>query len=186
MDILSTFGERLEEMMFECGLSSYDVAGRTNIDVSGIRRYLRKASLPNLFNALKLADLFACSLDYLFGRTDDSYKTKFLPCPDFSERFKEVLQENNCTRYRLNKDTHIAERCIECLPWKILSSLPIISIVRSIIWSAEKHKKGNRFQVSFLRFQLNRSNPTAFKNSRAISMLPILLGCTLSQTTEAE
>ena len=113
MDILSTFGERLEEMMFECGLSSYDVAGRTNIDVSGIRRYLRKASLPNLFNALKLADLFACSLDYLFGRTDDSYKTKFLPCPDFSERFKEVLQENNCTRYRLNKDTHIAERCID-------------------------------------------------------------------------
>lgn len=103
MDILSNFGERLKELLNYSEIRETDLSLAVGIDISQIRRYLRKECIPTLSNALKLADYFRCPLEYLFGRVDDFTEANYPPCPPFCIVFRTFLKENRCTRYRLSK-----------------------------------------------------------------------------------
>lgn len=58
--------------------------------------------------AVKIADYFNCSLDYLFGRTDDYKNSDHTECPPFSVQFRKVLAEQKVSQYRLIKDKVIS------------------------------------------------------------------------------
>ena len=65
-----------------------------------------------LFNqiiAIKLADYFNCTLDYLLGRKDENYATEFKPCPEFGKHFDDICKKLKVSRSRLHDDTNIAE-----------------------------------------------------------------------------
>lgn len=58
-----------------------------------------------LNTAVKLADYFQCSLDYLFGRTDlDTPICKAKECPPFDVQFRKVLTEQKVSQYVLLKN----------------------------------------------------------------------------------
>lgn len=107
MDILANFGENLTELMFDNKISPEQLAKAIGIDFSEIYRYQRKEYLPNLSNAVKLADYFNCSVDGMLGLSPLRTDVKFKPAPPFSERFRVLLTENNTTRYRISKKTKI-------------------------------------------------------------------------------
>ena len=84
-----------------------------NIDRSTITKYKAKRSYPKLQFAIKIADYFGCSLDYLFGLTDDYKKKTYLPCPPFYQVFQELLKSRNCTRYRLFIDLDFDDQIVD-------------------------------------------------------------------------
>lgn len=61
---------------------------------------------------VRLADLFDCSTDYLLGRETEKYPRVFFSCPSFQERLPILCQQLNITKYKLQKDTGIAESAI--------------------------------------------------------------------------
>ena len=70
MELLKIFSERLSELLFEKNLTPERFSKIININLSNIYRYLRKESVPELQNSIKIANYFNCSLDFLFGLTD--------------------------------------------------------------------------------------------------------------------
>ena len=124
MDILSKFGETLDELMTIKDLSATELAKQIGVDRSTITKYLVKRSLPKLQYALKIVDYFGCTLDYLFGYTDDYKERKYLQCPPFYQVFQQLLKSRNCTRYRLSVDLEIHDQIVD--DWYYGRSIPSI------------------------------------------------------------
>ena len=68
---LISFSERLSELMFDAANITTDKLGEA-IGTSGalVRMWRLGKNIPSLANAVKIADFFNCSLDFLFGRSD--------------------------------------------------------------------------------------------------------------------
>jgi len=105
MEILSNFVETLSELMNEKNLTT-DALGKA-IRVSGANvRYWKEGKYQlHLSNALKLADYFECSLEFLMGRTHTRLDFMPCPCPPFHDRLMQVMKEYDKSRYRIVKDT---------------------------------------------------------------------------------
>lgn len=101
MIILSNFAERLEELMFEKNMSVSDMAKALKSDASTIYKYLNAKKLPSTHTAVKLANIFDCSVDYLLGRTEKNYKQTFHEPPPFCERLNFLLTHFKTTQYKL-------------------------------------------------------------------------------------
>ncbi len=113
MDILTSFGENLSDIMFDRNLTAELLAAAVNIDRSVIYKYLRKECLPSLENIIVLADYFECSVDYLLGLTTvNGFVSKKVAQP-FSERFKELLNSRGLTRYKFLKQIHFAKQSVD-------------------------------------------------------------------------
>ncbi|MDE7191031.1 MAG: helix-turn-helix domain-containing protein [Clostridia bacterium] len=107
MDILSNFGETLKELISMRNINTVELEAQTNIDCTSYSKYLNKKVIPTLPNAITIADFFGCSLDYLFGLTNEFEKENYLPYQPFSKSFQEILKSHKCTRYRISKDLGI-------------------------------------------------------------------------------
>lgn len=105
MEIMSKLSERLKELMFDCGQMKSEALA-TTLGVSGptVRRWLNAQSDINLTNAVKLADRFECSIDYLAGMSEIDRKVTPRPLPSFYENLRKVMAECGVSRYRLSKD----------------------------------------------------------------------------------
>ncbi len=108
MDIITSFSENLAELIDDCKLTVEQFAKTVDIAYSEVYRYLRKEYLPILSNVIKIADRYHCSVDYLLGFIPYPENTDFIITPPFNIRFKQLLEEFNITRYRLNKATDIS------------------------------------------------------------------------------
>ncbi len=105
MEIMSKLSERLKELMFDCGqIKSEALAARLGISGPTVRRWLNAQADINLENAVKLADFFECSIDYLAGMSEVDRKVTPRPLPPFYENLRKVMAECGVTRYRLSKD----------------------------------------------------------------------------------
>lgn len=103
------FVERFSELLDEAGKNAFTVSKEIGCGNSTLSHYLTKRHLPKLNIAIKLADYFNCTLDYLLGRKDENEATKFNACPDFGTRFDNICKELDVSRYRLHEDTKISE-----------------------------------------------------------------------------
>lgn len=68
---MEEFEERLRICRHEAGLKQQEVAEQLGIIYRTYRRYETGETKPDISVAVKLADFFHVSLDYLTGRTDD-------------------------------------------------------------------------------------------------------------------
>lgn len=122
MDILSNFSETLSELILMHNLNSTKLSKQLNIDRSTLTKYLAKRSFPKLTYAITIADYFGCSLDYLFGLTNEYNKKTYLPCPPFYQVFQETLKSHNCTQYRLYTDLNFNDKSV--IAWYKGKSIP--------------------------------------------------------------
>ena len=94
---MSNFAESLKELIFDCNYDQKTLAISLGISASRITDYLKNEKLPTVENAIKMADFFHCSLDYLLGRTDDFEKKEYFSCPPFPQRLNELKIHFGCT-----------------------------------------------------------------------------------------
>ena len=63
---LSNFVYTLKELLIENGITQSELAERLNTEPSTISKYLKEKQYPDIEMAVKIADYFGCSLDFLF------------------------------------------------------------------------------------------------------------------------
>lgn len=83
--IMNEFQERLQELLEENNLSRLQLAKSLNISSTTINGYFNNGYYPNIEIAIKMANYFNCSLDFLFGLSDIN---------DFSNRNNKTFFEN--------------------------------------------------------------------------------------------
>lgn len=107
---LSMFSERLKELMYYHGeIKSEELAKQIGVSGVAVRGWLNGENEPKLSTAVQLSDLFACSLDFLAGRTAKDEEIKQRPLLPFYARLREVMQKENISRYAVTRDTAVKD-----------------------------------------------------------------------------
>lgn len=110
MEYLSNLPDRLKNLMFDKGeIKPNRLGEELQIAGSSIREWLRGESIPSLANALKIADYFCCSLDFLSGRSEKDEEVKPRELPPFYQRLREVMKREGVTRYRISHNSRIRD-----------------------------------------------------------------------------
>jgi len=98
----------LEELMKKNSLTVADLAKKVGMDYKQISNYTNGVYFPNLASAIRIADFFNCSLDYLCDLSSEETPKKYNK-PDylFYPRYKTLLEDRQITHYKLAKNTGI-------------------------------------------------------------------------------
>lgn len=105
---MTEFQERLSELLEENNLSRLKLANIINITSTTINGYFNKNYYPTIDIAIKMANYFNCSLDYLFGLTDKRNKVN-LNNQDFLHNFNLLLNENKLSISKAMKYLQMSE-----------------------------------------------------------------------------
>ncbi|MCL2860904.1 MAG: helix-turn-helix domain-containing protein [Firmicutes bacterium] len=103
-----TFSERISDLMAEKEVKSNELAAIIGVNATTITDWKRGKYHIHLTHAIKLADFFECSLEYLMGRSEDFSDFKSKKSPPFYTQFLSVMAECNCTTYRIRRDSGIS------------------------------------------------------------------------------
>ena len=126
---MENFIEILKDLIDEKGLSLRQIAKESGVNVMQLSRYL-KGSTPTIDVVLKLAVYFNCSLDYLFGlsqeKEEGKYKTINYDMSKFLNNYQSILKENNLSNYKFMKNSSFDESVIR--HWKA-GSKPRLNII---------------------------------------------------------
>lgn len=109
MENLSSFPERLKELMAFREVRADEVAAAIGIHKTNVRAWMRGDSLITLRNAVKLADYFGCSLDYLAGISDVYEEVTPRELPPFYDRLRAIMASRGVTRYQFSRETSIQD-----------------------------------------------------------------------------
>ena len=128
MENLSIFPERLKELMFDRGeMRSEALGAAIGVHGTNVRAWLNGTSLITLENAVKLADLFSCSLDYLVGRKEQDEKVVPRELPPFYEHLRKVMEEKKVTRYQIVHNTEIYD--VYFTKWKKGAKPDLVTVI---------------------------------------------------------
>ncbi len=110
---MDTFSEILKDLIIDKNLSLRSVAKSSGVSASQISKYLN-GSIPSVYVAERLANYFNCSLDYLFGLSDnknlDSYGE--VDISKFVSRYEELLKLCGTTNWKFCKKNNLNEALI--------------------------------------------------------------------------
>lgn len=109
MRIIVHFGERLAQLMFEKNLNDKQFSKAVGLSAATVCLWRTGRQNISLSNALKLANFFNCSLDYLVGRSENSAEYKAVDCPPFYSRLIEIMKSRNISRYRIVRETKLSD-----------------------------------------------------------------------------
>lgn len=109
MEHLSYFGDCLKDMLDEYNLTIKQLSELTGIKQSRLYDFINKLHAPSLANAVKIADVFHCPLDFMFGLRNDFEPKEYLQYGSVSNRVKAAMDESKISRYQLSKLTGISQ-----------------------------------------------------------------------------
>lgn len=124
---LSNFVYTLKELLIENGITQSELAERLNTEPSTISKYLKEKQYPDIEMAVKIADYFGCSLDFLFLLKDRKSNEHFHECPPFNERFLYLLDSFHISRYKLQQKTNISKSAMYY--WQIGKTNPTMDSI---------------------------------------------------------
>lgn len=126
---MDTFIDNLKDLIDETGLSLRQLAKKSGVSAMQYSRYLN-GSIPTIDTTLKIAKYFNCSLDYLFGLSEDKnnkrYKTYEYDIYSFLDNYQKLLDENKISHYKFMKNSEYDESVIR--HWKA-GSIPRLDII---------------------------------------------------------
>lgn len=105
---MNEFQERLQDLLIENDLSRLQLAKRIDISFETLNGYFNKDFYPELSIAIKIANYFKCSLDYLMGVSQE-YTNGEKNDLTFVETVKKLLKENNLSIEKLMKEINLSE-----------------------------------------------------------------------------
>ena len=96
------------DLIYENNLTISDLSRKIGMDYKQLSNFVKGKYAPSLKSAIKLADFFGCSLDFLCGLSDHFSVHEYSE-PDymFYNRYKQILSERGITHYKLAKKTGI-------------------------------------------------------------------------------
>ncbi len=83
----------------------------------------RGDSVPSLINLDKLSRYFNCSMEYLFGRTEDFGENNYEEMKPFDKQLKKIMKEKRVTQYKMIKKDNICSSN-HFHKWNKLKSIP--------------------------------------------------------------
>lgn len=126
---MEVFIENLKGLIAESNKSLRQLASESGVSAMQYSRYL-SGSIPTIGVTIKIANYFNCSLDYLFGLSDEEENNKYttfnFDINLFIENYNELLKQNNTTNYKFMKQGGYDESIIR--HWKG-GSLPRLDVV---------------------------------------------------------
>lgn len=105
---MNNFQERLQDLLIENNLSRLQLANAIGISSTTINGYFNKNYFPQIEIAIKIAKYFNCSLDYLFGLSDNIEIVNNNEC-DFITNFNNVIKTNNLSIAKAMKELNMSE-----------------------------------------------------------------------------
>ena len=105
---MNKFQETLKELLDEKSLSRLALAKILNISSTTINGYFNNGYYPDIKIAVKIAKYFDCSLDYLFGFSDQrkNFETNK---NTFINNFTTIIKENNLSIAQAMKALNMSE-----------------------------------------------------------------------------
>lgn len=109
MDYMTSFAERLKELMTEKNLNAPALAKEIGANRTTVSELLRGNYLPSTEHLIALVEYFDCSADYLLGLVEFPPENgRYQPVKAFFERLRACLMAAHKSEYRLQKDLHIS------------------------------------------------------------------------------
>lgn len=105
---MNDFQERLQDLLIENELSRLQLSKKIGISFETLNGYFNKNFYPELSVAIKIANYFDCSLQYLMGLTDE-YKNVDKNEMTFIETLKKLMKVNNLSIEKLMKSLNMSE-----------------------------------------------------------------------------
>ena len=107
---MEEFKVRLQELINEKECSKEELSNCLELSsASVISSWTTGRKIPRLNNAIKLADYFLCSLDYLFGYTNDNSRNKFNKSKPFDKQLRKILSDKKITQAKLVEETNFSK-----------------------------------------------------------------------------
>ena len=126
---MEIFAENLKDLIAESGLSLRRLADKSGVAVMQYSRYLN-GSIPTIDIVMKIAKFFDCSLDYLFGLSEDKnykkFKTYNYDITKFLKNYQQLLAQNNISNYKFMKNSDFDESVIR--HWKA-GAIPRLDVI---------------------------------------------------------
>lgn len=133
MYIMSNFGERLKELVFDNKIMRIeDFCNTIEVGRTDFYRWWSNTTIPSVENIIKLADAFHCTIDFLIGKADDNYSTTFKPIPPFPQQLRSIMAEYKTNPHKLSREAKLSRASI----YEWLNGTSVISI-ESLIKIAE-------------------------------------------------
>ena len=120
----ANFKDALQELLFQSGLNAYQFSLQAGIPEANIYYWLADQYLPSVEYIVIIADYLNCSIEYLFGLTDDKCFIKAKHPSDFISRFTSLLKEKKCTKYCVAKNCGVGRSAIS--KWFHMQKMPKI------------------------------------------------------------
>lgn len=105
---MNDFQIRLQDLLNDYNLSRLQLSKIIMIQSSAIDKYFTMNLYPSMPIAKKMTQYFNCSLDYLFGRSDD-IKSNNKNTKSFFNTFDMLLKENNLPVARAMRELDMSE-----------------------------------------------------------------------------
>ena len=105
---MNDFQERLKELLEDNNLSRLQLAKNLKISSTTINGYFNKNYYPNIEIAVAMSKYFNCSLNFLFGLTDDK-KILNKSNNTFFENFSMLIKENKTSIAKTMKNLNMSE-----------------------------------------------------------------------------
>jgi len=123
---MNNFRERLDDLLIENNMSKNQLASQINVSPETIYGYYKKNLLPEIKIAKRIADLFNCSLDYLFGLTDQLTNND-VNTLSFADTIKKLIKNNHKSVEKTMKELNISDRTY--YRWQSGESKPLTSVI---------------------------------------------------------
>ena len=105
---MNEFQERLQELLDEFEISRLTLAKSLGVASTTINGYFNNGYYPHIDIAIAMAKYFDCSLDYLFGLSDER-KIKHLNNNEFIDNFKNAIDENRLSIAKAMAELNMSE-----------------------------------------------------------------------------
>lgn len=126
---MENFKDVLKDLIVENNLSLRKIFLETKIATTRLSGYL-KGSLPSIKSAIKLSNFFNCSLDYLFGISENKTNYSISSNYDLSlfvPRYEKALEENKISHWKLCQTSDLNESSLR--KWKKGTTPKIDSLI---------------------------------------------------------
>ena len=133
---LECFSIRLKEMMKSENLSKRAFAAKIGAQRKSLLNWLNGMYYPRYDALIKIADYFKVSIDFLVGRTRNTYQEyeSLIPLDHVPETFRlklnRYMAEMKITKYRLAKSLGVGQTTLS--RWFTVGGMPEISILIKI------------------------------------------------------
>ncbi|MBQ8424902.1 MAG: helix-turn-helix transcriptional regulator [Clostridia bacterium] len=104
---MNDFQERLQELLEDAEINRLQLSKIIGVDHSTINGYFNKNYYPQLDIAIKIVKYFKCSLDYLFGFSNNKNNENHNNL-EFFENLNKLINDSNLSLRKIFKDIKIS------------------------------------------------------------------------------